>query len=80
MTPPLEQSLNADWMADPKSVDLSAFAPYSRTLQVFVSALLLAGDEGPTLPASWAAAKEIRDERIRGPKHIFVNPARGSNY
>ena len=46
-------------MAGPRSVVLSALAPWSSTLQVLVVALVLAGVEGPTLPESWAAARGI---------------------
>lgn len=53
----MEHSLKADWIAGPRSVVLSALAPWSRTLQVLVVALLLADVEGPTLPESWAAAR-----------------------
>lgn len=53
----MEHSLKADWMAGPRSVVLSALAPWSRTLHVLVLALVLVDVEGPTLPESWAAAR-----------------------
>lgn len=59
----MEQSLKADWMAGPRSVDLSALAPWSRTLQVLVVALVREDVEGPTLPESWAAARGIAVRR-----------------
>lgn len=39
-------------------------------------ALVLADDEGPTLPESWAAARGTRAERMNGLKYM-MNPARG---
>lgn len=39
-------------------------------------ALVLDGDEGPTLPESWAVARGRRAARMKRLKYI-VNPARG---
>jgi len=41
-----------------------------------VLALVLDGDEGPTLPESWAVARGRRAARMKRLKYI-VNPARG---
>lgn len=71
MRPPVEHSLKADWMAGPRSVDLSALAPWSRTLQVLVVALVLRDVKGPTLPESWAVARGTMAVRRRVMKCIL---------